>query len=106
MLHRFFQSLALCLTAHLLPQDGTSPLSFQAVLAPPGACSAASAAAASCGGALTVDLSGMPVIVFDPTSGAPLAGTRVAAAFGAGGVAAGTLRRVVSQDGSVLRVEV
>ncbi len=96
----------LCLTARFLPQDGTSPLSFQAVLAPAGACPAAAAAAAACGGALTVDLGGMPAVAFEPTGGAPLDGTRVAAAFGAGGVVAGTLRRVVSQDGGVLRLEV
>jgi hypothetical protein len=87
-------------------QDGTSPLSFQAVLAPPGACPSAAAATAACGGALTVDLRGMPAVAFDPASGSPLGGARVAAAFGAGGVAAGALRRVVSQDGGLLRVEV
>ena len=76
------------------------------MLAPPGACPAAAATAAACGGALTVDLRGMPAVAFDPARGAPLGGARVAAAFGAGGVAAGALRRVVSQDGGVLRVEV
>jgi hypothetical protein len=93
---------------HLSPsQDGSVPLSYQAVLGSAGgACPSAAALASACRGVLHLDLGGMPTLAWDSTAGGALlaSGARVEATFG--GVAAGRLRRVVSQAADRLRIEV
>ncbi len=71
-----------------------------------GACPAAAALASACRGSLQLDLSGMPMLAWDPNAGGALVagGARVEATFG--GVATGKLRRVLSQAAGRLRIEV
>jgi hypothetical protein len=63
---------------------------------------------AECGGAITFDVSGMPGLTYDPVTGilGADAGAKVVVMFGAGGVVTGSLRRVVKQSGSILRLEI
>jgi hypothetical protein len=96
------------LTMIILSQDGSEPLDAQAVLASQGTCTGAIAMSAECGGAITLDVSGMPGLTYDPVTGilGADAGGKVVVMFGAGGVVTGSLRRVVKQSGSILRLEI